>query len=163
MVGVCDEEALDRFLAQWVLGRATPEEAVQFATRALEAGCSDLTVAVIAGSDATTRTEVETALARLLRARDKRLPSADEALKVLVDDCARKIARGEVDPVRGAWAMWSFWANEADSPRFFGQVRAFIDLASECDDPGPHVGAYRAAIVEAAERFLAGGGLRLPL
>jgi hypothetical protein len=35
----------------------------------------------------------------------QRLPSTDEALKVLVDDCARQIARGEVEPVRGAWTL----------------------------------------------------------
>jgi hypothetical protein len=158
-----EETTLDQFLAQWVLRRTTPEEAVQLAKRAIAAGCRDDAVAVIAGSDATTRAEIEEELPRLLRGSNKRLPKADEAVKLLVDDCARQIACGEVDPVRGAWAMWEFWANEAASPRFHDQVQRFIDLAGECDSPGPHVAIRRAEIVEEADRFLARGGLRLPL
>ena len=49
-----DDATLDLFLAGWVLERVTPEEAVQWAICALEAGCGDPAVAVIAGSDATT-------------------------------------------------------------------------------------------------------------
>jgi hypothetical protein len=159
-----DEEAtLDRFLARWVLERATPEEAVRLATRALEDGCDGVAVAVIAGSNATTRADIDAELPALLRAWNKQLPSADAALKLLVDDCARQIVSGQVDPVRGAWAIWDFWVNEGESPRFFDQVRLFIGLASECDNAGPHIAGYRADIVEEANAFLARGGLQLPL
>lgn len=157
------ETMLDRFLARWVLGRCTPQEAVRLATRALEDGCSDVAVAVIAGSDATTRQEIEDQLPRLLRDRQKNPPSPDEALKVLVDDCAERIVSGEADPVRGAWFMWELWADENESRRFFGQVRLFIGLASECDNAGEHLAAYREDIVEEAKAFIARGGLQRPL
>jgi hypothetical protein len=153
--------SVDLFLASWVLGRVTPEGAVEFAIRALEAGCDDASIAIIAGSKATTGGEIEDELPRWLRAIGKQLPSQDEALKTLVDDCAWRIANGEVDPVRGAWRMWSFSANEDESPEFFDQVRLFVGLASECDNPGPNVAKHRGEIVAEARRFVDRGGLRL--
>lgn len=152
---------LDRFLAEWVLGHVSPEGAAQLATRALEDGCDHLSIAIIAGSNATTRGEIEDELPRLLAAAGRQLPSKGEALKTLVDDCAWRIANGEVDPVRGGWTMWSFSANEDESPEFFDQVRRFVDLAMDCDAPGPHVAKHRGEIVAEAHRFLDGGGLRL--
>jgi len=59
--------------------------------------------------------------------------------------------------------MWELWANEDENSRFLDQIRLFIDLASECDDPGPHVATYRADIVEEAHAFIGRGGLQLPL
>jgi hypothetical protein len=152
---------VDVFLARWVLGRVAPEEAVRLATRAVEDGCNNSAIAVIAGSNAKTRAEIQDELPRVLRAFRTRLPSQAEALKTLVDDCARRIARGDVDPVRGAWAMFDFSVNEDESPEFFDQVRRFVGLASECDNPGPHVAAHRAEIVAEAHAFLRRGGLHL--
>jgi hypothetical protein len=107
---------VERFLAEWVLGNVTPERAVQLAIQALEDGCDDASVAVIAGSKATTRGEIEDELPRLLRAVGKRLPSEDEALKTLVDDCAWRIANGELDPVQGARTMWRFLGQRGPEP-----------------------------------------------
>jgi hypothetical protein len=152
--------SVDLLLASWVLGRVTPEGAVEFATQALEDGCDDASIAIIAGSKSTTRGEIEDELPRWLRAVGKQLPSQDEALKTLVDDCAWRIANGEADPVRGAWSLWSFSANEDESPEFFDQVRLFVGLASECDNPGPHVANHCGEIVAEARRFLDRGGLR---
>jgi hypothetical protein len=108
--GMDRPSSVDLFLASWVLGRVTPEGAVEFATQALEDGCDDASIAIIAGSKSTTRGEIEDGLPRWLRAVGKQLPSHDEALKTLVDDRAWRIANGEVDPVRGAWSLWSFSA-----------------------------------------------------
>ena len=60
-------------------------------------------------------------------------------------------------------AMWDFRANENEGARFFDQIRVFIGLASECDNAGPHIEAYRNDIVEEAEAFVARGGLLLSL
>jgi hypothetical protein len=155
--------SLDLFLADWVLGRARPEDAVQLAIGALEAGCDEPSIAVIAGSNATTRADLELDLAAVLRAFHTTMPSEGEALKRLVDDCARRIASGELDPIRGAWMMWEFSANEDESPEFFDQIRLFVGHASECDNSGPHVEQHRAAIVAEARALLDRGGLRAPL
>ena len=152
---------IDLVLAEWVLEHIAAEEAVLRATQALEAGCDEPSIASIAGSKATTRGEIEVELPRVLRAFGKSRPSQERALKTLVDDCAWRIANGEVDPVEGAWRMWSFSANEDESPEFFDQVRLFIGLASKCDNPGPHVAQHRREIVAEARSFLDRGGLRL--
>jgi hypothetical protein len=55
--------------------------------------------------------------------------------------------------------MWSFWANEDESPELYDQVRVFVDLA--CDGPGPHVAKHRDEIVAEARAFVDRGGLRL--
>ena len=155
--------ALDLFLAEWVLGRVSPERAVQLAIRSLQDGCDEPSVAVIAGSRATTRAEIDAELPRLLRALGTQLPTDDEALKSLVDDCAQRIADGRLDPSRGASMMWEFWANENEGRAFYEQVRHFISLADECFEPGPHVAGCRAQVVAEAMAFLDRGGLRLPL
>jgi hypothetical protein len=157
-----DAVHLDLFLARWVRWAATPEDAVRLATHAVEQGCSDHSIAVIAGSRATTRGEIEEELPRVLRVLRTRLPSRDEALKTLVDDCARQIAAGRIDPVHGAWSMFDFSTNEDESPEFYDQVRRFIDLAWGEDDAGPDLTTYRDEIVAEARAFLERGGLRVP-
>ena len=153
---------LDVFLAEWVLRRVGPEDAVQRATQALATGCDDasiVSIASIAASKATTRGEIEAELPRVLRAFGRRRPSQEEALKTLVDDCAWRITNGESDPVQGARMMWSLWVDEDESLEFLDQVRAFIDLA--CDGPGSDAARHRDEIVAEARAFLGRGGLRL--
>jgi hypothetical protein len=153
---------LDLCLADWVLGHVRSEDAVQRATQALAAGCDDasiVSIASIAASKATTSEEIEVELPRVLRAFGQRRPSQEEALKTLVDDCAWRIAHGEVDPVHGAWSMFSFWANEDESSAFYDQVRVFVDIVS--DNPDPHVAKHRNEIIAEARAFLDRGGLRL--
>lgn len=89
------------------------------------------------------------------------MPSEDEALKTLVDDCARRIAEGRIDPIRGARMMFDFWANEDESAEFLDQVRRFVDLATGCDDGGRDVAIDRDEIVAEARAFLGRGGLQL--
>src|SRR5689334_3200003 len=108
---------LDRFLADWVLGRATPENTVQRAIEALDGGCIHPAVAVVAGTLTAhpTRSEIDPQLAHLLHDLGKRLPSPARALKLLVDECVQRIVDGRTDPIRGAWELFSFTANEDES------------------------------------------------
>jgi hypothetical protein len=155
---------LDLFLADWVLERVTAEDAVQRAMEALAAGCDDASIVSIASinaSKATTREEIEVELPRVLRAFGGCRPSEEEALKTLVDDCAWGIAKGEVDPIQGAWTMFSFWANEDESSWFLDQVRAFVELVCDWDNAGRRVPAPRDELVAEARAFLGHGGLRL--
>jgi hypothetical protein len=144
---------LDVFLAEWVLGHVDPDAAVQRATQALAAGCDDawiLSIAVLDGSKATTHAEIEDELPSL--------PSRDEALKTLVDDCAWAIVEGDIDPVEGASRMWSFWVNDNEGVEFLSQVRAFVDLVS--DVPRSEPAGNSGAIVAEARAFLDRGGLQ---
>jgi hypothetical protein len=148
---------LDLFLAEWVLERSSPEDAVRRAVGALEAGCINPAVAIVAGTLTAhpTRSEIEPQLARLLHDFGGRLPSLEHALKLLVDDCVRRILDGRTDPIRAAWELLSFTANEDESPEFYGQVRRFVDLATEDNKPGD-------AILTEARAFLDRGGLQPP-
>ena len=146
---------LDVFLADWVLGRASPEDAVQRAIDALEGGCINPAVAIVAGTLTAhpTRSEIDPQLVDLLHDLGKRLPSPEQALKLLVDDCVQRIIDGRTDPIAGAWELFSFTANEDESAEFYGQIRRFVDLVSEVDEPGD-------AILEEARVFLNRGGLQ---
>ena len=157
------DEQLDRLLARWVLGQVTPEAVVAEALGAVAAGCSHPSVAVVAGSKATTRGEIEPELMRLLRDLRKPVPAPEQALKSLVDGYASAIVRGDLDPVRGASEIFQLWANEDESEAFLSQVRAFVDLVSDDVEHFPGLDVRRAEIVAEAQRFVAGGGLRLPL
>lgn len=63
--------------------------------------------------------------------------------------------------MQGGWAIWQFEANEDESAQFSRQVRRFVDLASECDNAGPHVEQLREELVAEADAFLRRGGLRM--
>ena len=76
--------------------------------------------AVLEGADLheQVRTMIDEAVATYVNAATESFPEEWDldalwtALKTLVDDCAWRIAAGEVDPVEGAWTMWAFSANE---------------------------------------------------
>jgi hypothetical protein len=73
---------------------------------------------------------------RLLSDVGKVRPSPDVALKVLVDDCAGRIADGRTDAIAGAWEMLDFSVNEDESVEFLDQVRRFVDLVCDWTDAG---------------------------
>lgn len=156
-------DEVDIFLADWVLGRVTPQEAVKRALRALDEGCEHQSVAVVAGSRATTRSEIEAQLPRFLATLDRQLPGPEDALKVLADDCAYRIADGTLDPMRGAEVMFDLWANEHESVELMTQIRPIVDLAYDEDPAVRDSAVKRDAIRAEAHRFIKGGGLRLPL
>jgi hypothetical protein len=132
--------------------------------QALERGCESSAVAVLAGAQAPTRADIEDELPALLREVGRTRPSELEALKTLVDDCARGIVEGSLEPVAGAshiWALWGYDADPDNRPELWTDFRPFIGLASECENPGPHVAEYSADIVEEARALLRRGGLNI--
>jgi hypothetical protein len=153
------EISLDRALAEWVLGRITPEQAQELAVRALQEGCTSRAAAIIAGLDTTSTTEIDDELPGLLREFGKSTPSRQEALKTLVDDCATQIADGRIDPVEGARMMWDYWVNEDESTTFYRQVESFIDLVVAADDDSITTEQCAQSVAE-AQGFLRRGGLQ---
>jgi hypothetical protein len=82
----------------------------------------------------------------------------------LVDATARRIVAGEMDPVAGAahiWALWGYSREPVDRSVMWDDFRPFVGLASECENPGPHVDQYKVDIVDEAEAMLQRGGLRI--
>lgn len=156
-----DAVDLELFLAEWTRGRLSPDDAVRRAVGALEAGCDHPSVAVVAGLTAAhpTLEEVELEIDRLLRHLGRARPSADAALKTLVDDCARRIADGRIEPTTGAWELFDFTVNEDESAEFLDQLRALVDLVCDWSNAGEQEPPPRGAIVTEAQAFLARGGL----
>jgi hypothetical protein len=151
-------------LAEWVLEQLPPERVPALCVEALEAGCRSPAVAVLAGLTTPTRADIEDYLPALLREIGLRRPSHDESLKTLVDAIAHKIVAGEVDPVAGAahiWALWGYSSEGDDRSVAWLDFRPFIGLASECENPGPHVAKYEADILQEARSLLSRGGLRI--
>jgi hypothetical protein len=151
-------------LAEWVLERLPPERLPDIAVAALEQGCDAPTLAVIVDLRNPARADVEDHLPRLLRDIDLRRPSRDEALKTLVDDAARRIVAGETDPLAGAsyiWSLWGYSRQPDGGSAMWADFRPFVGLASECEEPGPHVTTYKADIVDEAKALLQRGGLRI--
>lgn len=134
---------IDLLLAAWALKRLASEDVPGLAVAALEHGCASDAVATLAGAHEPTRADIEDELPRLLHDLGRDRPSELHALKTLVDDCARRIADGDVDPVVGAEHIWGLWGYDAGS-----DVRRFIALAIECEDENPGVPRYAADIVE---------------
>lgn len=163
-MNVAGRENIDRLLARWVLGRLAPEDVPGLAVEALRRGCGSPAVAVLGGAHDPTRADVEDELPALLRDLGRSRPSELEALKTLVDDCAARIVEGDVEPVAGAahiWALWGYAADPDDRPELWVDFRPFVGLASECENPGPHVAKYAADIVEEARALLHRGGLNI--
>lgn len=152
---------LELFLAEWVLRRISPSDVVQRAISALEAGCDHYSIAVVAGITAThpTTDAVEPELDRLLRDMGRVRPSRDVAAKLLVDECARRIADGRTEPIAGAWEMVDFSINVDESVEFLEQVRRFVDLVCDWDNAGRPEPSPGGDIVAEARAFLARGGL----
>jgi hypothetical protein len=122
---------------------------------------------------APTRREIEDGLPQILRAFDLVMPSLDEALKTAVDNYARRIVVGTLDPIDGAFGIWDFWGfgREADTnPLLFEQIEAFIAIAHQAEDfiaqddmtSGPPPSDLGLAVIREAEAFLERGGLRVP-
>lgn len=121
-------------------------------------------MAVLAGLEKPARADVEDHLPDLLRVIAIERPSYDEALKTLIDATTHKIVDGELDPVAGAshiWMLWGYSREPGSGSAAWRDVRLFIGLASECENPGPHVRRYKADIVEEAQALLERGGLRI--
>jgi len=138
---------IDLLLAASVLKRLASEDVPGLAVAALERGCESDAVETLAGAHQPTRADIEDELPRLLHDLGRDRPSELHALKTLVDDCARRIADGDVDPVIGAEHIWGLWGYDAGPG-----VRRSIALAIECEDEGPGVTQRAADIVDERAR-----------
>jgi hypothetical protein len=154
-------EPVEILLARWQLDELGSEEVPRLATEALEAGCDTPTLRQLAGIEGSCRAEVEELLPRFLREVRAERPTTDDAVKAMVDQCARQVVRGELAPSVGATRLWlrshHFYGND----RIWEQLSPFVALASELDDWPDGRAQLEADIVREAAALLDRGGLTL--
>jgi hypothetical protein len=117
-----------------VLEELPPEEVPRLATDALEQGCEAKSVAALAGLRRPTRAEVLDLLPAFLQELGLSLPSQSEALKVVIDEVARKIVTGTLAPCIGATILWGY-ADDALGGEVWKQLSEFEAFADECEGP----------------------------
>jgi hypothetical protein len=57
--------------------------------------------------------------------------------------------------------LWGYSREGDDRSPMWKDFRPFIGLASECENPSPHVAAYKADIIEEAVALLDRGGVSI--
>lgn len=115
-------------LAKWVLRELAPESVPDLAVLALERGCDQLEVALLAGLRDPTYGDVDELVEKMLRKCGLVRPSLDGALKVIVDAEASRIVSGAVDAFEGASRIWAAFGFNADGdarPLIWGQIQPF--------------------------------------
>jgi hypothetical protein len=160
-----DREALQHSLALWALEQLPPEQVVALAVEALQDSCENLSVARLAGLRTPARPDIEEELPRILNALHLDRPTQAEALKIVVDEGARQIVAGAIDPIVGAHAMWRHWGGRRDvDPSQFAQLHVFIALGAEAaaSSPDPPPADLGPAVIGEAQALLQRGGLPLP-
>jgi hypothetical protein len=154
-------EPVEILVARWELDELGPEEVRRLATEALEAGCDTPTLRQVAGIEGSRRAEVEELLPRFLREVRVERPTTDEAVKAVVDECARQVVRGELAPSAGARRLWLRSHHFDGNDRVWEQLRPFVGLASELEDWPDGRAQLEADIVREAAALLDRGGLKL--
>lgn len=104
-------------LSEWVLGLIPPEDVPDLAVAALQGGCGASAVAVLAGLQRPTRSEIDAEPPQLLRELGIVRPTELEALKSLVDDCAASVVGGTVAPAPAAARIAQLWGSGFDPGR----------------------------------------------
>jgi hypothetical protein len=149
----------EELLARYVLDRLAPEAVCELALAALERGCEQPPVVLLAGLQAPTRADVDPLLDALGCPR----LGSEEAMKILVDAEAAKIARGTTDPLAAAetiWSLFGYGEQGEDRPELWKQIEPFARACLERDaDDYDRAGDDFADIRAAADALLAGGGL----
>jgi len=151
----------EQWLARWELADLAPEDVPALAVEALEGGCGSKELAVLATLRRPTRSEVEEHLRPLLVSLGVHRPSRRVALKTVVDDCAKQLAYGTIEPYTGARKLWSLASQVHEDPSLFGQLSIFIGLASAWEERLNVRSAIETHMTSEARDFLARGGLDL--
>ncbi len=117
---------LDITHAKWVLGLIAPEQAVQFAWEALAFGYDGPLLRALASLRAASKWEVDQVFFPALREMGFEPYANEEACRVLVDDAAERILKGELDALEGAAIIRSFWHRS-------GFIKELTDVALPCE------------------------------
>lgn len=131
------------------------QDLVALAVDALVAGLDGSALAELAGADARYAQDVRDLFADVVREQGLEWPDEQAALWQLVRHTARQIVDGVLDPEVGARWIWDEAAYRAEPE---GDLRPFVGLASELDDPSlDHRDQYHRLIVQEAAALLARG------
>ncbi|MEZ0447209.1 hypothetical protein [Cellulomonas sp. ICMP 17802] len=123
---------------------------VGLAVDALMAGLDGDALAELAGADPRRAQECRDLFAEVLNEQDLEWPEEQSAVWNLVRDTAQRIVDGDLDPVEGARWITRVAYHRAEPE---GDLRIFVGMASEADDPNS-LDLYRPRIVHEAAALL---------
>jgi hypothetical protein len=152
-------------VARWVAGQVGAGPMLDIAVRALAEGRGGgATVALAAASPGESDGMVAPLIGPALVELGLPMPSDSKALKLLVDNCARQVVTGAVNPPDGGRQLW-LWSDE---PAVGDQLLPFVALMSQWTEAAAPWAEHHAdaseledEIVVAARRLLEMGGLRI--
>src|SRR4051812_24216057 len=101
--------SLDATHARWVLGLIPPAKAVEFAWDALAFGYDGPLLRALASLRTDSKWDVDQIFFPALREMGFEAYSNAEACRVLIDEAAERMLKGDLDPVEGASLIKNFW------------------------------------------------------
>jgi hypothetical protein len=144
---------LRRVAARYRLGELPGEELPDIAIALMEEGCDSQAPRELAGLDRPTLRDAGDLFERMLGEQGLILPDERSAKLLMLDYVLERIGRGEVDPCRGAYGVWSLASDLFDGEQLDEWVR-FVGLASEYEDYAPARHELGTRIVQlSAERL----------
>lgn len=146
-------EHLKLAAAKMALGLILPEDLPDIAVEALKDGCDSPSLAILAGLTDTEIADARCLFDRLLTELHVPIPSRQEALEQLSQECAKEILGEKTSPYQGAKKIWqlSLRCPENHIPA----LDPFIYGASEWEDRPSARHTFESGIVDAARELLA--------
>lgn len=153
----------DVAVGRWRLGDLMAERLPDAAMHALLAGCETPSLAQLAAMAGSASSEIERLLARVLKERERRLPSKDDAVKAVADDLVRQMVTGEI-PTEQAAERLRILSMKALTRPAWKDLGVFHQLALDCEiaeEAPKDLEELRLEILQQGRELLERGGVRL--
>ena len=153
----------DVAVGRWRLGDLMAERLPDAAMHALVAGCETPSLGQLAAIDGSRWSEIERLLARVLKERERRLPSKDEAVKAVADDLVRQMVEGEIPPEQAVERLLILSMKALTRPAW-KDLGVFHHLALDweiAEEAPQHLEELRLEIRQRGRELLERGGVRL--
>ena len=153
----------DVAVGRWRLGDLMAERLPDAAMHALVAGCETPSLGQLAAIDGSRWSEIERLLARVLKERERRLPSKDEAVKAVADDLVRQMVEGEISLEQAVERLLIVSMKALTRPAW-KDLGVFHHLALDWEiaEEAPHdLEELRLEILQQGRELLERGGVRL--
>lgn len=153
----------DVAVGRWRLGELGAERLPDTAMHALLAGCETPSLAQLTAMAGSGSSEIERLLARVLKERERRLPSEDDAVKAVADDLVRQMVTGEIPPEQAAERLRILSMKALNRPAWkdlgvFHQLALDWEIAEEAPKD---LDELRREIMQQGRELLERGGVRL--
>ena len=153
----------DVAVGRWRLGELRVERLPDAAMHALLAGCETPSLAQLAAMAGSGSSEIERLLARVLKERERRLPSKDDAVKAVADDLVRQMVEGEISPEQAVERLLIVSMKALSRPAW-KDLGVFHHLALDweiAEEAPQYLDELRIEILRQGRELFERGGVRL--